>query len=218
MGRNATYLTEMFSGNETDLWTPCIYDFFCRHNPELRVSACIDSPSQNGPWYEARKRDPFLKVEGTILKEPSPDEFLRQVGATFGLGLMSDPRRFTTSGNIAGISPDIVIIRPGRQGVCIIENKPYYRSSFTGNQGPGGAYTEFVLWLNGRGIPCQYLIIHSTSWEKYPQVKQLHQELPGRFGSLLLEEIFLQMARHRFSYPLVMKNWDEFAEKGSDYA
>jgi hypothetical protein len=136
--QNATYLTERYPGKETEFWTPCIYDFFCQYKPELAVSACIVAPSTGGPWYEAREQSRSLKIEGDILKEPGPEEFLLKIGTTFRLNLLDDPKRFPAKGDIAGITPDILVIRPHMQGVYVIENKPYYESRFDGNQGPDG--------------------------------------------------------------------------------
>lgn len=218
--RNATYLTEKYPGRESDLWTPCIYDFFCQYRPELPVSICIESPSPNGPWYESMKQTPFLKIDGEILKEPGPEVFLPKIGVMYGVDLVNDPARYTTRGDIAGIFPDILLIRPNRQGVYIIENKPYYESSFNGNQGPGGAYIDFIKWQNARGIPFDYLIIQSISSknEHYSKVKQIQDELPGHFGILLFEDIFRQMANSNFTYEFIRENWADFTEKGSDYA
>ena len=218
--QNATFLTQKYPGE--DFWTSCIHDFLCRCKPDLPVSACIRTPSASGPWYESRQQSPILRIDDSeILKEPGPNKFLSKIGSVFGMNLMDDPGRCTTKGCITGIAPDIVLIRPGKQGVCIIENKPYYESGFGGNQAPpDGAYIDFVLWLNGeKGVPTEYMVMHSCSWKKdYPKVKQLQDVLQGHFGSLLLEDIFLQMARHKFVYPPIAECWEDFADKRGDFA
>jgi hypothetical protein len=215
---NATYLTEKYPGQESELWTPCIDLFFRVHTPLLPVSVCIDAPSAKGPWFESRKQSPYLKVVGDVLREPGPDDFLPRVGARYGLDLMNHPGRITTKGDIAGICPDIILIKPDKQGVSIIENKPYYESTFDGNQGPGGAYIDCVDWLNAAGIPCEYLLIHSISWKQYPTVKQVQDIVRDRFRVVLLEDIFVAMAQNQFKYGPIREPWSQFAEKGSDYA
>ncbi|KAF0218588.1 MAG: hypothetical protein FD174_2681 [Geobacteraceae bacterium] len=128
--QNATYLTDKYPGKESELWTPCIESFFRVHTPILPITACIDDPSDSGPWFESRKNSTKLKIAGEILLEPGPDEFLPLIGSRFGLDLTNHPDRITTKGDIAGIYPDIVLLKPNLQGVCIIENKPYYGSTF----------------------------------------------------------------------------------------
>ena len=215
---NATFLTEKYPGQESELWTPCIDTFFRIHAPLLPVSVCIDAPSAKGPWFESRKQSPYLHVVGEVLKEPGPDEFLPRIGAMFGLDLTNHPGRVTTMGDIAEIYPDMVLIKPNRHGISIMENKPYYRSTFDGNQDAGGAYIACVNWLNAVGIPCEYLLIHSISWQKYPMVKEVQEVLKARFGVILLEDIFSAMAKYQFKYDPITEAWSPFTEKGSDYA
>jgi hypothetical protein len=216
--QNATYLTERYPGRERELWTPCFYDFFRRYEPDLPVSACIEFPSPAGPWYESRRRIPFLGIKGDIIRERWPDEFLPTAEARFGLNLMNDPARFPARGDIAGICPDIVVIRPEKQGLYVIEVKPYYESSFDGNQGPGGAYIDFVIWLNKRDVPCEYLVVQSISLQAYPIVKQIQDALRDHFGVLLLEDIFAEMGKCAFSYPPITERWSDFTDKGTDFA
>ncbi|MBP7526720.1 MAG: hypothetical protein KA801_02265 [Syntrophorhabdaceae bacterium] len=160
-----------------------------------------------------------MKVVGEVLREPGPDDFLPPIGAMYGLDLTSHPGRVTTKGDIAGIKPDIILIKPNRQGVSMMENKPYYESTFDGNPGPGGAYTDCVAWFNTLGIPCEYLLIHSISfsWKQYTLVKEVQDILGDRFGTILLEDIFVAMAEAQFKYGPVTE-WNPFVEKGSDYA
>ncbi len=215
---NATYLTEKYPRQESVLWTPCLHDFFINCVPFLPVSICIDAPSPKGPWYKSREQSPILRVSGDLLKEPGPNEFLRVIGCRFDLDLINHPGRFTTKGDIAGIYPDLVLIKPNKHGISIMENKPYYESTFDGNQGPGGAYIDCVDWLNTVGIHCEYILIHSISWKQYPRVKEIQDVLKGRFGVILLEDIFNAMDQHKFRHELISEPWTQFGEKGSDYA
>ncbi len=215
---NATYLTDRYPGQESELWTPCIDTFFRVHSPLLPVSACIHAPSANGPWFQSRKQSPSLHLVGDVLKEPGPDEFLPRIGAMFGLDLTNHPGRVTNMGDVAGIYPDIVLVKPSKQGVSIIENKPYYGSSFDGNQGAGGAYVACVNWLNSVGLPCEYLLIHSISWKGYAMVKDVQDILKDRLGVILLEDIFAAMAEAQFEYKRIKEAWSSFTDKGSDYA
>jgi hypothetical protein len=217
--KNATFLTEMYPGKEATLWTPCLYDFFDRYEPELPISECFRSPSQKGPWYRKREQRSTLKIDGEVLKEPGHKEFLPKIGAMFGHDLTVDSYRFPPKRDIAGISPDILIIHPNNQGVVIIENKPYYGGSkFDGNQGVNGDYVAFVRWLNERNIPTEYLVIHSSSWQQHEKVYRLQCELQDHFGSLLLEDIFHQMTRYNFKHEAITEDWSDFTDKSSDYA
>jgi len=215
--RNATYLTEKYPGQESELWTSCIDSYFRIHAPLLPTSVCIEAPLAQGPWFERRKESPYLKVVGEVLREPGPNDFLPPVGERFGLDLLNHADRVTMKGDIAGIYPDFVLIKPNRQGVSIVENKPYYESTFDGNQGAGGAYIDCVNWLNTVGVPCEYLIIHSVSWKQYPMVKKVQGILEDSFGVLLLEDVFGAMAQDGFKFDAVKEPWLSFAEKGSDY-
>jgi hypothetical protein len=160
-----------------------------------------------------------LKIDGDILIHPSTDVFLPKIGARVGFNLTDDPARYPARGDIAGIDPDIVLIQPETKGVYIIENKPYYGSSFDGNQGPGGAYIDFVLWLNMRKVPCEYLVVHSVGWShsQYQKEKQIQKDMQSLFGVLLLEDIFLQMSKYKFSYSDIIECWSDFADKGTDF-
>ena len=216
--KDATCLTEKYPGQESELWTPCIYDFFCAYKPSLFVTACINDPLPTGPWFKPREQSDFLKIDGDVLKEASQDVFLPKIGEMFGIDMMNDPGRYVEGNDIAGIVPDITVILPDRQGVYIIENKPYFESTFDGNQGLGGAYIDFVKWLNKKTIHCQYLIVQPISWKAYSKVKQVQDEIPIYFGILLLEDIFLNMTKHGFSYDRINERWCDFSNKGSDYA
>lgn len=94
----------------------------------------------------------------------------------------------------------------------------YWHRGFDGNQGVGGAYIDFINWLNAVGISCEYLLIHSISWKQYPIVKDIQSILKDRFGVLLLEDIFAAMAKEQFKYYPVEEPWSLFVEKGTDYA
>ena len=222
--KNATFLTQNYPRNEKGLWTPCIYDFFCRCKPDLPVAAYIRSPSGRVPVYESRQHSPILRVDdGEVLREPGLYQCLAKIDAMFGMGLTVDPGRYPPRGDIAGIAPDIVVLHRDKPGMCIIENKPYYESHFAPHQGPGGAYIDFVSWLNGKEVPTEYMVIHSSSWSEYLKVKKLQDELQkdrpqSYFGSLLLEDIFLQMARHKFTYSPVAERWEDFTDKSPDFA
>ncbi|MGC9975999.1 MAG: hypothetical protein ABSC57_04685 [Syntrophales bacterium] len=218
--QDATCLTDKrkYSGKESELWTPCIYDFFCRCTPILPVSTCTrPAPKNSAPWYTSRNS---LKIEGDMYIEPGPNQFMYKIAETFDRKLINDPSRFTQKGDITGIYPDIVVILPNRQGVLVIENKPYGDgSTFDGNQGPGGAYVDFVKWLIRKGIHCEYLVIMPISWNAgYGDVVQLRKDLENDFGVLLLEDIFAAMSKHNFKYERVSENWRDFSDKGGDYA
>lgn len=217
--KNATYLTEKYLGRESSLWTPCIHRFLINYRPELPISACIDVPSSNGPWYELRKEAPSLKVVGDVLPaELGPEVFLQRIGDMYGRDLSNDLSRNSASGDITGIYPDIVLIQPNRTGVYVLENKPYYHSKFDGNQFAGGAYTSFVEWLNNMGIPTQYLVIQSASWREYAKVYELQGLLKDRFGVLLLEDVFSAMAQVGYKYDPITEDWSLFTNKSSDFA
>jgi hypothetical protein len=127
---NATYLTEKYPGVEKELWTPCIYTFLIIYKPVLPVSVCIEHASATGPWFEARKQSPDLRTIGKLLKEPPPEGYLPPISSMFNLDLERHPGRYNAEGNdIAGIAPDMVLIKPNREGVTILENKPYYCES-----------------------------------------------------------------------------------------
>lgn len=117
--KNATYLTGKYPSQETELWTPCIYEVFCHHNPELPISACIKNPSPNGPWYGKKQRSLSLIIEGEVLKESGPNEFFPKIGEMYGLNLIDDPDRRQERGDIAGIWPDLIVIKPNKKGVYI---------------------------------------------------------------------------------------------------
>lgn len=216
--QDATYLTdEKYPGKESELWTPCIYDFFYRYRPKLLVSTCILPAPKSAPFYTSRKQAPSLKIEGDMYIEPSSNQFLYKIAEMFDRKLMFDESRNTEIGDITGINPDIVVVLPMRQGVLIIENKPYYGSTFDGNQGHNGAYVRFVKWLNSKDIHCEYLVIMPISWKNgYSKVAQLCEDLT--FGVLLLEQIFDAMATHNFRYETVKENWRDFSDKYGDYA
>jgi len=219
--QDATYLTdEKYPGQEAELWTPCIYDFFCRCKPTLRVSTCILPEPNSAPYYTSRKQVPSLKIEGDMYIEPGPHQFLYKISEMYNTNLMNDQSRITEIGDIAGINPDIVVILPKQQGVLIIENKPYYSSTFDGNQGPDGAYFRFVQWLNDeKHIHCEYLVIMPISWKNgYSEALQLCEKLGNSFGVLLLEDIFAAMSNAHFRYETVKENWGDFSDKGGDYA
>lgn len=219
---DATCLTDIkYPGKEEELWTPCIYDFFCRCKPTLRVSTCIHPAPNKAPYYTSRQLRPSLKIEGDMLNiHPKPHQFLNKISEMFDPNLMNDSSWMTETGDITGIYPDIVVILPKRQGVLVIENKPYGDgSTFDGNQGLGGAYVEFVRWLNCKGIHCEYLITMPISWNNgYRGVFQLCEALENSFGVLLLEDIFAAMSRHHFRYEGITENWRDFSYKGVDYA
>ena len=218
MNQNATYLTEKYPGQEDSLWTPCIFDFFSKHTPGLKlpISSCIKEPS-NRRVYERRKHSGTLNFDGEVFKTNDKDlsEFLPRIDAVFGSNLNNDPVREVN--DIAGISPDIFLFQPKKEGVYIIENKPFYESILDGNQGPGGAYIKFVKWLHNNNVPCEYLIIHSSSWKEYQKVKQIQAELWPHFGLLLLEQIFLEMAKKEFTYPAISENWMNYTYTKPDY-
>lgn len=220
--QDATYLTdEKYPGKESELWTPCIYDFFYRYKPMLSVSTCIHIDVPNSALYTSRKQSRFLKIEGDMYIEPSPNQILYKIADTFDRNLMFDKSsRSSQNGDITGIDPDIVIILPRHQGVLLIENKPYGDSSkFGGNQGPDGAYVKFVKWLNGKGISCQYLVIMPIAWPKGEnKVRQLCENLQNNFGVLLLEHIFTTMSTHNFRYEIVKENWRDFSDTVGLYA
>jgi hypothetical protein len=218
--QNATWLTDQYPGREDELWTRCIYEFFCRYNPQLPISSCIESPAPKGPWYQSRKLSPRLKIDGDILKHSVTDEFLTKISANYGLNLTDDPDTYPEGNDIAGIDPDIILIKSQKKGVSLIENKPYYSSTFDGNQGPGGAYIQFVLWLNKRKIPCEYILIHSIGWSdsQYQKEIQIQEDLQSSFGIIFLEDIFEQMNRYKFSYRAVKECWSDYTDKGADYA
>jgi hypothetical protein len=220
LNQNATYLTdrEEYKG-EDYLWTQCIFEFFRKHTPGLKlpISSCINEPS-NGRVYERRNDSGTLNFEGEVFKTNDRilSEFLPRIDAVFGSNLNNDPVR--ERDNIAGISPDIFLFQPKKEGLYIIENKPFYgRSVLDPNQGPGGAYIKFVKWLNKNVVPCEYLIIHSSSWKEYKKVKQIQEELGSYFGILLLEHIFLEMARREFTYPPISENWINYTNTKPDY-
>ncbi len=218
---DATGLTDKdkYLGQETELWTPCIYDFFCRCTPKLPVSTCILPVPEGAPWYTSRRQTPILKIEGDTYIEPAPSQFLYKISEVFYRSLMFDRSRFTERGDISGINPDIVVILPQQQGVLVIENKPYYVSPFDGNQVPGGAYVDFVKWLNSKGVRCQYLVIMPISGrdKEYGEVVQLCKDLRDSFAVLLLEDIFAAMSNHHFKYETVKENWLDFSDKGNGY-
>ncbi|MFZ0052952.1 MAG: hypothetical protein WAK96_14340 [Desulfobaccales bacterium] len=219
MGQNATYLTDKYPGREDNLWTPCIFEFFVTHRPKLPVSVCKNNRSIKDPYFEKRKYSETIKIEGEVLKTNDKYliNFLPEIDNIFKSNLNSYPRRNT----LAGISPDIFIIRPNREGVYIIENKPYYKPAFTGNQGPGQAYIEFVRWLYRNDIHCEYLLIHTAccAGETYEKIKQIQDELPSHFGVLLLEHIFMEMHNTNFPYlPISDKEkWIDYTDTKPDY-
>lgn len=220
MGENATFLTEKYPGQEKQLWIPCIYNFFQKIKPKLSVSKCIESPSQGGPWYESRQKSPFLHIEGDILMEPIRDDFLEKISTRFGIDLIGlSSGRITATGDITGIGPDIIIIKPNKQGIYIIEIKPYSWSSFTGNQEYSGAYLKFINWLNYKNIPCEYFVVKSIGCTPslYENVLKIQKNITNHFGILLLEDIFSVMDKTNFEYPDINEKWGEYSDKGFDY-
>jgi hypothetical protein len=220
---DATILTDMYPGKENEIWTPCIYEFFCQNKPQLQlpISSCIESPAPQGPWYQSRKPSSYLKIDGDIIEHPVTDEFLTKIGKNHELNLIEDPDRYLKGNDIAGITPDIILIKPEKKGVFIIENKPYGSgpSSFYGNQGPGGAYIEFVLWLNRKKIPCEYIVICPIGWtpREYQKEIEIQNQMQRFFGIIFLEDIFEQMSKYKFSYPVIKEQWKDYTEKGADY-
>jgi hypothetical protein len=217
---NATWLTCKYPGKEDVLWTPCIRKFFLEKKPILPVSACIDSLT-NGPRYTARMRSRYLHVDGKLLPPNcGPGVFLPKISARFGLNLGIHPGRYRiVNGNnydIAGLVFDMVLIKPGQQGIVIMENKPYYESTLTFNQGVGGDYIRFVRWLDRLNIPCEYIIICSTSWNV--DLKPIQDELTlNCFGLVFIEDIFSAMAGYKFRYPSIHEPWSLFTNKAPDY-
>ena len=218
---NATYLTDKYLGQEDTLWTPCIYEFFLKKKPLLPVSACIENSTANGPRYTARMRSRYLHVDGDLLQTNcGPTQFLPAISARFGINLMSDPGRYRIVNgqayDIAGLVFDMVLIKPGQQGIVIMENKPYDGSRPTFNQGVGGAYIDFVRWLDRLNIPCEYIIICSTSWNV--DLKPIQDELTlNCFGLVFIEDIFSVMADYQFKCPSIHESWSLFTDKAPDY-
>ncbi|MGD0826637.1 MAG: hypothetical protein ABSA09_00930 [Desulfobaccales bacterium] len=178
MGQNGTYLTDndKYRGRENDIWTPCIYEFFRKNTNRLKlpISACKSNPSFGDlvyPIYEKRSHSAIINIDGEVLNTSKIflNEFLPIIDARFNLELDDDRKKANT---IALIKPDIFLIRPKMEGVFLRENKPSYDSTFDGNQGPGEAYIKFAKWLNDSGVPCDYLLIHSSSWKQYKKSKE----------------------------------------------
>jgi hypothetical protein len=153
-------------------------------------------------------------------------DFLQQIGGEFGLNLVDDPIRRSERGNLAYIGPDILTILPSRQGVYLVENKPYDNSILDGNQVAEGAYVLFVCRLRDLGIPCKYLVIHSRgcSTRLYGQVKAVQEKFAEReewrdgFGVVLLEYLFREMGNCGFTYPPITEKWIDFSDTGGDVA
>ena len=221
MGQNATYLTDKYLGREDNLWTPCIIKFFLKysHNLILPVSACKNTSAINGRFFDKRECSETIKIDGKIINTERRllSGLLPEIDNIFESKLNNDLWRNT----LAGISPDIFIIRPNREGVYIIENKPYYKPAFTGNQGPREAYIEFVKWLYRNDIHCEYLLIHTAccSGETYEIIEKIQDELLSHFGILLLEHIFLEMHNKKFTYSPISENekWIDYTDTKPDY-
>ncbi|MGA7562825.1 MAG: hypothetical protein WBW55_06435 [Desulfobaccales bacterium] len=226
MGQNATWLTDndKYRGRENDIWTPCIFEFFRKNTSRLKlpISACKSNPFFDDlvyPIYEKRSHCPTIDIDGEVLNTSKIflNAFLPTIDARFNLKLNDDCKANT----IALIKPDIFLIRPKREGVFIIENKPSYDSTFTGNQGPGEAYIEFVRWLYRNGIHCEYLLIHTAccSGETYEIIEKIQNELLSHFGILVLEHIFKEMHKNKFTYSPITENekWIEYTDTKPDY-
>jgi hypothetical protein len=217
--QNATYLTEKYPGKEEGLWTPCLIKFFEEH-PTLPISVPISNLNSDGHCYELRKVAPFLEINGTVLMDRGNDIFLSEIEKTFFKVLRNDEGRYLDNPkrDIAGINPDIMVIVPNK-GVYLFENKPYDSISWTGNQGPDGAYVQFVNWLNNKGIHAEYIIIHSIGvGDKNDSVIMNIKKILGEnYGSILLEDVFAKMDEIGFKYPLPFEDWKDFTDKGSDF-
>ena len=215
--QNATWLTQKFPRSEREFWTPCIYKYLIQCKPQLPVSVCL------GPCGDykcgRRKTFPSISLEGDVCKEPKLDVLLGKIEGAFEVNLRDDPKRFSAGNDIAGFSPDILVIRPNKQGVYLMENKPYYESELDGNQIPGGAYAEFTRWINGRVPRCEYLVIRSISMRKSPHKKlfRLQEDLKNLFGIVLLEDVFLQMHKDDFRFPGMTESWNDYTDKSPDF-
>ena len=215
MSKNATYLTQEYPGQEDTLWTPCLYDFFCKFSLELPTYCCINSPSNEGPWY--KQDNNIIKTQGFIYSQKEPEDLLDKIGTSYSVDLKKNPSRYKEKGDIAGIKPDIVIIDRQEQGVILMENKPYYHSTFDGNQEPpDGAYIDFVRWLNEENIPTLFAVIHSSSWNTYSQVKQLNDLMGKQYASVMLEDIFWLMSQKNFQYNDISEHWSAYTNKKPD--
>lgn len=216
--QDSTCLTEKYPGQEKAFWTPCLVDFFSNNKPTLPISTCI-AGAKEAPYYESKKRDPLLSI-GTseVVVEPNMGNILPELEKVFGLKLTGDPGLMIGTNYIAGIYPDIVLMKADERRVYMIENKPYSWSEFDGNQYHGGAYIDFVKWLNGMGIRCDYLTVFPTCNDNklYKGSIAIQKELGDHFGIILLEHIFDEMGKKGFTYENIT-DWGKYANTHGEF-
>jgi hypothetical protein len=192
---------------------------------EIPVSKCIyqsneDEP-KTAPYFQAKE---VLRVNDfdhdlhlTKNKQSDFSRYMEKISE----GVSDDDRRWYGPDHIydcLGIAPDIVLHDSRIGELILIEVKPYFGSSMTGNQGIDGAYVQCMELLEARGLSCRYIFIASISHNEnlYKNFKALQGKLRDKFGIIFLEDIFAKMAESKFEYGGIT-NWVDYSEKGSDF-
>ena len=212
--RDASYLTEKYSGQERELWTPCLHTYFKQHKPTLPVRECVPGESSK---FRDRRSAPKIAMTGEILLDPGYS-FLEKIDKAFNVSLVNDPKRYVWRSrngkrkkcDIAGFQPDIFLIDAKTKRVVIFENKPYEYSTLTGPQEQD--YVDFVLWLQRKKIECEYLFVSPHEWtrRKFPALVKMQKTIPGSLGFIWYEDIFSKMAADGFDYAELGKPWSDY--------
>lgn len=215
-------------------WTTCFIEFVLRKKPNLNVYKYIANPKESGPWFERREAYNEIGLSditlGHLIREPQVDIGTYYSGLVEWIDLNLDVNvkgngsdgkiiidNFeTTISVIGGISPDIVIRHPLKNEIILIENKPFFGSSLTAAQ--SSEYVKFVKHLNiNKNIRCQYLLLHTLSWDKCDsQGMELQNGLKDLFGVLLWDDIFLTMDKEYFNFD-GRTNWKDYTSDLSSH-
>lgn len=217
MMKNATFLTETKKGSEELFWTPC-FEKFLSKQVEIPVSLFL-GVKKNPPWFSSRKFSPVLTYDDILnskkQKGASGKDVIELVNNKFGARI--DENDFTDEcGDVSGIIFDIVLV--SKTGVYILENKPYRKIVFSGNQLVGEAYEKYIKKINDFGIDCQLLYVLSVGIDNHScrEIEKIQLSMGNRFGIILLEHLFELMDKTRFEYQGIL-NWKEFSLASPDY-
>lgn len=211
--RDASYLTEMYLGQEPELWTPCLHKYFTEYLPKLPVRECNLGGTQK---FRSKTPRPEVIMTRTMKREPGI-KFLSEIDRTFNVSLAKDSGHWKMKGkkncDIAGFQPDILLLDRNNYRVVIFENKPYDKgSTLTGSQEDD--CFEFVKWLQEKGIPCDYIFVSPQEWTHkwFAKLASIQKRIPGQLGFIWYEDIFSKMADDGFVYAEIGKAWSGYTK------
>lgn len=230
--QNATYLTDKHE-DEDGVWSPCLVSFFASCKGAI-IPLHRRVKTDSAPWY--RQEPSQFSIDGKWLSKTYGDKLIEAI-ARFSeraadyeqsFEILNDLRWAEKAGmsrDMAGIRPDFVFL-PAKGHVCyLVENKPFYHSSLTGNQIADGDYINLANAINAQkeklGIELKVVFIHPASWKKDSELIKMNKMAGENVFSLLYESIFKVMGEHNFSYKLnrngpVFSDWERYSDLSKD--